>query len=122
MASVFVDVLNDRSNEDVLRKTLCHVTKSFGFEVIPAFAEGDPEPDIIIVGSPERALHFMKATDESTVAIFQRTIEASSGIESVTRLYPRRIKSESFERFIPFLLKLAVEKKKEEIDANSARG
>lgn len=119
--TVFVDKMGSKEG-DPIRMAIRMI--STGATVVPEFTTVDGvEADIVIVSSAARALHFLKETENATICIF---VFPKSELQVATTLagrFPNRIRVMGWEQFGPSLWSLIAEKtKKEEADADSARG
>ena len=119
--TLFVDKIGTKDG-DPLRNAIRMV--SFGAKVMPEFMTPDEvEADIIVVNSAARALHFLKETEKSTIAIFVFPKSQVAPANALTERYPGRVQAMGWEQFTVSLITLIAEKaKKEEGDANPARG
>ena len=119
--TVFVDKIGTKDG-DPLRNAIQMV--SFGAKVMPEFmAANDVEVDIIVVSSAARALHFVKETENATIAIFVFPKSEVAPANALAESYPGRVRAMGWEQFTVSLIALIAEKaKKEEGDANPATG
>ncbi|MDP2641866.1 MAG: hypothetical protein Q8P21_01050 [bacterium] len=117
---MFVDKIGTKDG-DPLRNAIQMI--SFGAKVVPEFITNDVEADIIVVSTAARALHFLKETENATIAIFVFPKSEVAPANALAERYPGRVRAMGWEQFTVSLIALIAEKaKKEEGDANSARG
>ena len=118
--TVFIDKIGTKEGGP-LRKAIEMV--SFGAKVASEFITDDVEVDIIVVSSAARALHFLKETESSTIAIFVFPKSEVASASALAERYPNRVRAMGWEQFTLSLIALIAEKaKKEEGDENPACG
>ena len=121
--TLFVDKMGTKEG-DPIRMAIRMISQTFKATLVPEYTTADNvEADIIIVSSAARALHYLKETENATIGIFIFPKAEVPAATALANRYPDRVRAMGWEEFVPSLLTLIGEKtKKEEADANPARG
>lgn len=120
--TLFVDKMGTKEG-DPIRMAIKIIGQTFKATLTPEFMTVDNvEADIIIVSSAARALHFLKETENATIGIFVFPKAEVPAVTALANRYPDRVQAMGWEQFVTSLLTLISEKKKEEANADPARG